>query len=476
MRKYSDLRPDQHESILFSWLQMRATVALDVGFGKTIVELTTLGERFRRGMSRRCLVISTKAIAQDTWQEEALEWEHTEWLFPHMRSLVGLTAAQRKHAMFGDGWSQSHIDTINLEHIQWIEEQLEEMQRPLGFYYDCVIFDEVSKLKNPKGKRFKSLARMLLHVPRFHGLSGSLAAEGYHEIWAPTFLCDYGHRLMRSYDQFEGTHFEYNELSGKRRLREGHATIIEQAIADITRVLSAEELEVLPPVMYVPHEFNLSPSVQAKYEEFERELYLVLADGGTVAAAQAGAKTIKCLQLTSGSAYVEDALGNPSGVVQPFHTEKLAMLFKLAQSLGENQNLLISTKFRHEYDRIAGWLNQLGTVEYMNSANAAEMKKRWNAGEIRFLVTHPASCGHGLNLQRGGSDVCFFTLPHSREEFEQVVGRLRRPGQGGTVRVHALTARGTVDMDAWGAQLGKYNVQQAFKSRVMAKYQQRAVA
>lgn len=460
MRPESALRPYQQLQTDFVCTRLRGLVWDDVGFGKTAIMATAASRLIQAGAVIRMLVLSTKAIATNTWQDELQEWEHLQWLAPHARALVGLSAPARERAMFSD--LTTRIDTLNYEHIPWLESQLQKRQTSLGDYYDMVVADEVTKLKSHQGKWFTSMARMVHpdHVPRFWGMTGTPASEGYHQLWAPVFLADYGTRLGYTYQQYLDRFFI--PIGDRPVLRTGAESAVQDSLRDIVTSLSDDDYKVLPPVLYSERRLHLPAKQERDYLRFERELLMHLQKGDVVAA-NAAVLSGKCMQYTSGAMYLADELGNPTQDWDEVHQLKLDALEQLVDEL-DGRHLLVAVRFRHEVERIRA---RFPHAVHMNSANSAEVQRRWNAGEVSLLVTHPASCGHGLNLQRGGSHVCWFSPTHSGEQFEQVIGRLRRPGQPDDhVTVHALLFDGTVDYDAWQAVQGKVSLQSVLKARM----------
>lgn len=442
----------------------RGLVWDDVGFGKTVIVETALSKLFASGKRIRALVLATRAIASNTWQDELEEWEHLVHLRPYARSLVGLNAAQREQAIFKDRLTR--IDTLNYEHIPWLEQQLGKRGYPLGQLYDVVIADEVTKLKSPHGKWFSSMARMVHpeHVPCFWGLTGSPSAEGEHQIWAPMYLVDYGIRLGYTYEQFASTFFV--KFGERLFCSNENKAALQSRLRDVVTVLSAEDYKVIPEVMYNERRLHLPDELAKQYDKFEQDMVLALQEGGLVAA-NAAVLVGKCMQFTSGAAYLTDELGNRLDTWGHIHDIKLDALDSLFEELN-GRSLLVGIQYRHEVERI---LKRFGkSAVHMHSGNVTKVQADWNAGKIPMLVAHPASCGHGLNLQQGGSDICFFSLPYGAEPFEQLIGRLRRPGQAEShVRVHVLLTHGTVDFAAWSAVRDKQSLQQVLKSSLGIK-------
>ena len=413
----------------------------------------------------RTLVFATRAIAQTVWTQELAEWEHLRWLVPHARSLVGLSTSERERIIFDERGSR--LDIINYEHIGWLAKALEARKVSLGQYYDTVVCDEITKLKNPSGKRFKLMARMVHpdHVPYFWGLTGSPASEGYTQVWAPMYLVDYGHRLGYTYQQYLDEFFV--SLGERWYTKQGAQEQIQAKLRDVVLTLNAEDYDVLPAVLHNPRTVPLeSARLRAKYAELEREMYIEL-ERGAVVAANGGVLIGKCLQFTSGAMYInpEQSRSNEREW-EELHSLKMDALESLYEELN-GQRLVVAVQFKHEIPRIQA---RFPEAVHMHSGNVVEVSARWNVGQIPMLLAHPLSCGHGLNLQQGGGDICFFSLPYSLEQFEQTIGRLARPGQlKPVVTAHALLMDGTVDFEAWRALQSKQGLQQTLKSAMSAR-------
>ena len=461
MRPREAARPYQLTAEEFISSRRRGQLWADVGLGKTAIFLSVFELLFRQARAYRVLVLAPKAIAVDTWQQEAGEWEHLAELQPEMRSLVGLSAKERAYELFHR--RRTRIDTLNYDHIGWLEQELKKRDTHLGLYYDAVICDEITRLKSASSKRFAAMSRIVhpSHVPLFWGLTGTPVSEGYRGVWAPMYLVDYGHRLGGTEGEFLRRHFL--EFNGVPRLMRGHDQRIQDAIKDVVLVLDAREYGVLPSVRENVVKLHLPVKAQNMYDELERDMMTQLQRGG-VLAANAGVLVGKCAQLTSGAMFLHDAMGRPTKEWEVVHDVKLEALDTLFGELN-GRNLLVAVNYTHETTRIKDKFSRVAV--HMTSANAERVKPDWNAGKIRMLVAHPKSCGHGLNLQAGGADIAFFTLPWSHELYDQIIGRLRRTGQQArSVGVHVLMMDNTVDYDIWHALHHKADVQDTLKERL----------
>lgn len=461
MRPLTQLRPYQVRADEFVRTRKRGMLWLDVGLGKTAALATAIEAGYRSTQRMRTLVFATKAIAQTVWVQELQQWEHLSWVAPLARTLTGMDAGKREQAIFGNGRT-TRLDTINYEHVPWLLKQCEKRKMPLGALYDTIVCDEITKLKNPSGRWFRSMAKLVHpdHVQSFWGLTGSPAAEGYHQIWAPMYLVDYGHRLGYTMSQYLDRWFT---LVGDRWYTQQNAKLeIQDVLKDVVMVMNAEDYNVLPEVLYNERHVPKPAHLSKMYATLEREMLLEL-ERGDVIAANAGVLVGKCQQFTSGASYIVDELGQPTKQWEEIHQLKLDALESLFDELN-GQNLLVAVQYRHEIERL---LRRFPQAVHMNGDNVGRVSEKWNAGRIRMLIAHPLSCGHGLNLQAGGGDIFFLSLPYSLEQWQQMIGRLVRPGQQKhTVSVHAALMDGTIDHDTWRALQNKQQLQLALKRRM----------
>lgn len=463
MLTYNDLRPLQLEAIRFMNTTRRGHLWLDVGMGKTASALTWLADKFRRGHAYRCLVLATRAIADGVWTSEVRNWEHLQWLAPHCRQLTGLDAKRRAKALLYDRGTR--IDVLNYDLLPWLESCLQRHNVKLSDLYDVCICDEVSKLKDPSGKWAKIAARQMYHLRHWWGLTGSPASEGYEQLWAPVYLIDYGTRLYPNVTHYRAEFFRSTPTG--YALRRGAQDEIHRRLSDVVLVQDESMLPpgTMPELVQTRVPVQLGERAWALYAEMEAELIARLDEGESVAP-NAGVAMGKCLQILGGAVYLNDEQGEPTTEWEAFDTGKLDALWQLVDSL-EGQPLLVLYGFRHELERI---MQRIPQAVHLHSGNVASVSERWNAGELPVMVAHPASCGHGLNLQKGpGHHLCWYTQPWSRELMEQTIGRLRRPGQArNTVVSHTLEVPGTVDSLIAARQEGKGETQRNLKAAMMA--------
>lgn len=430
---------------------------LDVGLGKTITLASMLADYFAGCCAYRALVLSTKAIAQSTWQDELLEWEHTHNI--PSRSLVGVPRKDLVSTMFA-GRRTSRIDTLHYDQIGVLEAELKARNAPLSHLYDVVICDEITFLKNGNGKRFQAMARMVQHVPYFWGLTGSPAAEGYHHLWAPMYLVDNGYRLGVRQSHFKSAFF--TDINGKSVLAAGAKEQIHEILRDVVMVLDGRDYGVVPELIPDVRKLHFTPGQQSEYDELQQTMVLELGQDSIIAA-NAGVLLNKCLQYTSGAMYIRDDEGNVTGW-ESVHDLKLDMLASLYDELN-GVPLLVGVQYLHEVERIMARFPQ---AVHATADNIGQLTGAWNTGQLSMMVAHPKTCGHGLNLQKGGHHLCWYTLPWSLEQFEQMIGRLRRSGQVHPVIMHTLMVMGSVDEQVYAALTRKQRVQDGLKAAMAA--------
>jgi len=412
------LRPYQDSAATFLYEHDRAMVLAPVGAGKTAVALTAVCELVRDGVARRFLVVAPKRVATSVWPVEAAKWAPGLQL----RVAVG-TPAQRKVAL--DYWCE--IVVINYDNLQWLAEQ--DLST-----FDGVVFDELTRLKNPSGARFKALAKVL-KCPIRWGLTGSFTSNGLEDVFGQCKIIDQ-QLLGRSKGAFMQQYFLLSTYGGydEWEPRPGALAQVMQRIKPVTFVLEpGVYTDTLPPLHTV--EMRVEMEDRQPYETMKKDFVVQFPDAAAVAQ-NAAVVTQKLQQMSSGFVYTP----------QPhwFSSHKFDALDDLLQ---ENQhvNTIIVYNFKEE---LAELRRRYPTITTMDDDDAVE---RWNSGMVRLLAVHPKSAGHGLNLQHGGRHMVFLSLPWSLELYEQTVGRLHRSGQRHDVWCYVFMTEKTVDERIWAA-------------------------
>lgn len=450
-------RPYQKRIDRFVYERPAVAQLVDMGLGKTASTLTAIARLVWELESKGALVFAPIKVIQETWPEEIAKWAHLR----HLRvSIVHGSPKQRLAALK----KPADIYLTNYENMIWLADWMHDNDR---VPFDTVIYDESSKMKAHDSIRFK---RWKHHVARFRRrvlLTGTPAPNSYLDLWAQFYLLDEGKRLGKYFTHFRDKFFVQADFMGYNfKLRAGFAEKIEALIADISITLRSEDHITLPKMLVNDIKVPLPPKLQAAYEEFEREMFAEV-DGEEVEAFSAASVTAKCAQFTAGALYDAqevDEDGDPIGVRtwKAVHDEKLKVLDSIVEE-AQGSPILLMYHFKHSLARLTarykGLLTPLG---------APGWKKRWDAGALPILAAHPASAGHGLNLQFGGHIQVWYDLTYSLEFYQQSVKRLHRPGQKKPVMIHRLIAPRTVDVAMVASLSSKDKGQSAFLNALKA--------
>lgn len=419
---------------------------LDMGLGKTVITLTAVRELiYERLAVRRALVIAPKKVAEATWQAEGAKWDH----LADLRFSTVLGDAKARRAALE---TTADVYVINRENVVWLVDYYGERQWP----FDMVIVDESSSFKNPGAKRFKALRKVRGRINRIVILTGTPAPNGIMDLWAQVWLLDRGQRLGKFVSRFREYFFTYNPWKYEYTPKPGAFAEVQRRIGDICVSMSAADWLQLPERIVHDVPVALGEASRKAYRKLEREM-LLEADGETITALSAGTLTNKLLQLCGGSLY------DGEGQVHRVHTDKLEALTELVESLN-GEPCLLFYGFRHEIDPIRAVLGE--GVRMLESAADADA---WNAGKVKVLLAHPASCAYGLNLQAGGRHIIWYTLTWSLELYQQANARLYRQGQEKPVIIHRLLVQGGVDWDVAKALEGKADMQDALLASLKAR-------
>lgn len=404
---------------------------LDCGMGKTVSTLTAIQELREIGFIDKVLIIAPKKVAQVTWKDEINNWEHLKDL---RISVIDGTAAQRRAAMMAD----ADIYTVSRDNVVWLVVEHGGVKLP----YDMVVIDELSSFKNYASKRFKALRRVRKFIPRVVGLTGTPAPNGLIDLWAQMFLIDEGKRLGKTITGYRDRFFTAGRRNGDivyqwdlKSPAEETEQKISDLIKDICISMSAEDYLKMPDKLMYYDRVKLSDKDFKAYKTFEREQVLEFIESGeTITAASAAALSNKLQQFANGAMYDADRK------VLQLHDEKIEKLKELVEA-ANGQPVLVAYTFKHDLDKIMEALKEYKPVKLEKPEQIAD----WNAGKINVLVTHPASAGHGLNLQKGGHIMIWYGLTWALELYQQFNARLYRQGQKKPVSIHHIIATDTVD-------------------------------
>lgn len=429
-----------------------SAILLSMGLGKTSIALTAINNLLFDSFDvHKVLIIGPLRVAHTTWADEIQKWDHLSDL---RYSIAVGTVSERKAALA----KQADIYIINRENVQWL---VEESGYP--FDYDMVVVDELSSFKNHQTKRFKALLKVRPRVRRIVGLTGTPSSNGLMDLFAEFKLLDMGERLGRFIGQYRSTYFIPDKRNGQiifsYKPLPGAEDAIYDKISDITISMKSTDHLKMPELISSQYVVHLSDEERRRYEELKQDLVLSLPDG-EVTAANAAALTGKLSQMANGAVYSDD-----SGIIH-IHDQKLDALEDIIEATS-GKPLLIAYWFRHDYERIVQRLGQL-KVPFAKLDTDTGIR-RWNNGELPVALIHPASAGHGLNLQSGGSTLVWFGLTWSLELYQQTNARLWRQGQTSeTVVIQHIIAEKTIDERILKALSEKDSTQQSLIDAVKA--------
>lgn len=406
-----------------------SAVLLDMGMGKSSITLTAVNDlMFDSFDIRKVLVIAPLRVAKNTWSAEIEKWEHLKGL--KYTVAVG-TASERMKALKAD----ADLYIINRENIPWLVEK-----SGLPFDYDMVVVDELSSFKNWQAKRFKALMKVRPKVKRIVGLTGTLSSNGLMDLFAEYRLLDMGERLGRFISQYRVEYFVPDQMNGpivySYKLRLGADKRIYEKISDITISMKGTEHLQMPNLVCSEYPVYLDKDEREKYEAMKADL-VINFPGGEITAANAASLSGKLTQMANGAVYSD------VGGVEHIHDRKLDALEDIIEA-ANGKTLLVAYWYKHDLTRIIERLKALG-INYGKLDSDASIED-WNAGRLDVGLIHPASAGHGLNLQSGGNTLVWFGMIWSLELYQQTVARLWRQGQkSGTVVVQHILAADTID-------------------------------
>lgn len=416
--------PHDYQKYAIEYIKSHPITALflDMGLGKTVTTLTAIRDLMYDAFEvKRVLVIAPLRVARDTWPDELRKWDHLKEL---TCSVVVGTVAERRRALQQD----ADIYIVNRENLAWLYENSR-------LDFDMVVLDELSSFKNHQSKRFRAMKAMRPKVKRIVGLTGTPSGNGLMDLWAEFRILDMGERLGRYISQYRNLYFQPDKRNGMvvyyyKPLPEAEEAIYHQ-ISDITVSMKATDYLEMPELVSVAKEVRLSETEKKRYDELKKSLVLELP-GGEVTSANAASLTLKLSQMANGAIYTDGK------DVAAIHDRKLDALDDLVES-ANGKPVLVAYWFKHDKDRIR---ERMEARELRGPQDFAD----WNAGKIPVALIHPASAGHGLNLQQGGSILIWFGLTWSLELYQQTNARLWRQGQADkTVIIQHIVAKDTID-------------------------------
>lgn len=419
--------PYPHQEAGIDWIINHPASALlwGMGTGKTVTTLTGIDRiLFDLLEEGPVLVIAPKRVAENTWSKECQKWEHLHHL--NVSKVIG-TEKQRLEALE----KRADIYVINRENVVWLTEKCGK-----AWPFPIVVIDELSSFKSAQAKRWKALRRVRGRIKRIIGLTGTPRPNGVEDLWPELYLLDQGERLGRTLTAFRAKYLIPDKRNGNVVYsylpRDGAEAEIYDRISDICMSIRKEDVLSLPGQIYEDIELIPPPSLLKQYKKFEREKVLECLDGnGEIMAGTEAALTNKLLQFANGAIY--DMEGN----VHELHNVKLDALEEMLEEAGGDP-VLVLYAYKHDADRIRSRVK-------CRALDKPEDIDAWNRGEIPVALAHPASIGHGLNLQEGGHIIVWYGLNWSLELYQQANERLNRPGQTHVCRIYHLVLKGTHD-------------------------------
>jgi SNF2 family DNA or RNA helicase len=397
---------------------------------KTVTTLTALDDILNDCLEDGpALVIAPKRVAENTWSKECQKWPHLQHL--RVRKIMG-TGKQRIEALrsvFEGPFADIYV--INRENVVWLVETLGKR-----WPFPIVVIDELSSFKSAQAKRWKALRRVRGRIRRLIGLTGTPRPNGLEDLWPEIYLLDQGERLGKTLGAFRARYLIPEKMNGhvvySYRPKDGAEEEVYTKLSDVCMSIKKEDVLSLPGQIYEDVELEAPPSLLKQYKQFERDKVLECLDAdGEIVAGSAAALTNKLLQFANGAIY--DLEGN----VHHLHDIKLDALEEMLEEAGGDP-VLVLYAYKHDADRIRQRIP-------CRALDKPEDIDAWNRGEIPVALAHPASIGHGLNLQEGGHITLWFGLPWSLELYQQANERLNRPGQKNVCRVYHLILKGTHD-------------------------------
>ena len=397
---------------------------LDMGLGKTVTSLTAIDILMNDYLDvGKVLVIAPKNVAENTWTDEIQKWDHLRWL--KVKCISG-TAVKRRKALD----EEADIYTISRDNVVWLVDELKK-----DWKFDTLIIDELSSFKNPSSKRFKKLKTVTPFFDRVIGLTGTPAPNSYMDLWSQIYLLDRGERLGKNITAFRRQFFNaYSRgMYVEYELKEGAKEKIDDLISDIcVSMKSKDYLKDLKEPIIIDYKVKLDNKEFKLYRDMAKEAVAEVTENDKVVALSAAVVTNKLLQMANGTVYGDDK--------KPFkiHERKLETLDDILEQ-AQNENILVFYNFQSDLENILSKFPEAKKFE------GSEDIRNWNSGKIKMLLLHPASAGHGLNLQQGGSIIVWYGLTWSLELYLQANARLVRQGQKEVVRIYRLVTEHTVD-------------------------------
>lgn len=424
-----------------------SAVLLEMGLGKSVISLSAINELMLDYFDvSRTLVIAPLRVANSTWPDEIKKWDHLK----HLNYSVVIGSEKERLDALG---KPAHIYLINRENVDWLI-----TKSGIPWKFDMVVIDELSSFKSYQAKRFKSLLKVRPKLKRIVGLTGTPSSNGLMDLWAEFRLLDMGERLGRYITYYRQNFFvpdkRNQQMIFSYKPKDGAEKKIYSLISDITISMKSKDFLKMPECVMNEVIVTLSDKEQKLYDSLKQDMVLSLEEN-EIDAINAAALSNKLLQMSNGAVYNDDKES------LHIHDRKLDALEDLIEG-ANGKPVLVAYWFKHDLEKIKDRFD-------VRKIKSAKDISDWNEGKIPVALIHPASAGHGLNLQAGGSTLIWFGLTWSLELYQQTNARLYRQGQDSTVVIHHILTKGTIDEDVMKALKAKEKIQDALIDSVKAR-------
>lgn len=427
---------------------------LDMGLGKTAATLKAVHVLINSIEVKQILIVAPLRVAHNTWPDEIKKWDD----FNDLNYCVVSGRPKRREAQTQQRFD---IHIINYDLLHWLVETSKRLKR---WPWDMIVLDESSQVKNPNTRRTRAIRKVLKYIDRVVELTGTPSPNGLKDLWSQIYLLDQGLRLGKTQTAFRDRWFHYDPIRFTMTPRKFAQQQIQDQVKDITVSMQAKDYLELPPVISNVVPIKLDEQHMSVYQQLEKEMFITLTETDTeVEVFNAAALTNKCLQFSNGAVYTDD-----EGTWEEIHKQKLRALEDIVEE-ATGAPVLVCYQYKSDAARILGHFDKARIMD-----KDPETVHAWNRGEIPILIIHPASAGHGLNLQGGGNILVWFGMTWNLEHYQQANARLYRQGQDKPVFIHHLVTQDTLDETVLTRLEGKRSVQDLLLEAM--KYKEMEVA
>lgn len=438
----SNLHDYQRQCIDWILEHPKCALFVDMGLGKTITTLTAINElMYNRHEISRVLIVAPLRVARDTWVDEVQQWAHVR----HLSVSVALGTPKQRTAALAE---EADIYITSRDNIKWLVSQCKEWP------YDCIVIDELSSFKSAKSQRFKSLKKVVHLTKRVIGLTGTPTSKGIEDLWSEIYLLDEGARLGKTLTEYRRNYMVAIPIQNYMiyKAQKGALERVSAKLTDICISMQAKDYLHLVPAQKIETKITLNAKAVKLYDTLKHDNIIDVSADAVAVADNERVMVGKLKQVASGAIY------DDQGKWHELHGCKLEALREIVEEADDN--ILIAYEYRHELERIQ---RELPDAVLLGEGDTLQ---RWCRGEISVGIANAQSLGHGLNLQRGGSIIIWYSLPWSLEIYQQFNARLNRQGQTKCVRIYHLIARNTIDEVIMQVLNGRYKTQEAIINAV----------